>query len=177
MLKPLEWVLLTSRWLLAPFYLGLVVGLVALMIKAGQHVIHIGETLLSATEPDVILSVLALIDLTLTASLVLIIILSGYENFITAFRTRADGALPLWLTTIDFAGVKLKLLASIVSISAIQLLRVFMSVGARSDRELFWSVAIHVAFVVSGLILAATDWLGNGSHAPAAAERAAESKP
>ncbi len=155
--RVIERLLLASRWLLAPLFLGLVVCLFALLIKAGQHVYHVADTLLTATESEVILSVLGLVDLTLAASLVLIIMFSGYENFITTITAESAVARPAWLSQIDFTGLKLKLLASIVSISAIQLLREFMSIADRTDRELLWAAAIHGVFVVSGLILALTD--------------------
>ena len=155
--RVIERLLLASRWLLAPLYLGLVVCLFALLIKAGQHVYHVANTLLEATESEVILSVLGLVDLTLAASLVLIIMFSGYENFITTITAKSMVARPAWLSQIDFTGMKLKLLASIVSISAIQLLREFMSIAERTDRELLWAATIHGVFVVSGLVLALTD--------------------
>jgi uncharacterized protein (TIGR00645 family) len=155
--RVIERLLLASRWLLAPLYLGLVVCLFALLIKAGQHVYHVAKTLLEATESEVILSVLGLVDLTLAASLVLIIMFSGYENFITTISAKSMVARPAWLSQIDFTGMKLKLLASIVSISAIQLLREFMSIADRTDRELLWAATIHGVFVASGLVLALTD--------------------
>lgn len=159
-----ERALLATRWLLAPFFVGLLVGLVALLVKAGQHTIHLAATILSASESDTILGVLGLVDLTLAASLVLIIIFSGYENFISTIRVGESSAWPTWLTKIDFTGMKLKLMASIVSISAIQLLRVFMSIGTTSDRELIFSIAVHVTFVVSGVLLALTDRWSGGGH-------------
>ena len=162
MLRKRERVLLASRWLLAPFFLGLLVGLVALLVKAGQHTFHLAETMLSASESDIILGVLGLVDLTLAASLVLIIIFSGYENFIAPMRSDENSNWPTWLTRIDFTGMKLKLMASIVSISAIQLLRVFMSIGTVTDRELIFSVVLHVTFVVSGLLMALTDRMSGG---------------
>ncbi len=169
-MRTLERVLLASRWLLAPFFLGLLVGLVALLVKAGQHTFHLAETMLLATESDIILGVLGLVDLTLAASLVLIIIFSGYENFISSIRAGESSTWPIWLTKIDFTGMKLKLMASIVSISAIQLLRVFMSIGTTSDRELMFSIAIHVTFVASGVLLALTDRMSGGVHGEAGKE-------
>jgi uncharacterized protein (TIGR00645 family) len=160
----LERFLLASRWLLAPLFLGLLVALVALLVKAGQHVIHIAETILTATESDVILSALGLVDLTLAASLILIIIFSGYENFLTTLDGGGRGHFPTWLTRIDFTGMKLKLLASIVSIAAVQLLRVFMSVTERSDREVFWSATLLVVFVLAAVLLALADKI-DGGHA------------
>jgi uncharacterized protein (TIGR00645 family) len=162
MLRTRERILLASRWLLAPFFLGLLVGLIALLVKGGQHAIHIAETMLSASESETILAVLGLVDLTLAASLVLIIMFAGYENFIAPMGRDASSDWPVWLTKIDFTGMKLKLMASIVSISAIQLLRVFMSIDTASERELIFSVALHLTFVVSGLLLALTDRLSGG---------------
>lgn len=159
-----ERALLSTRWLLAPFFLSLLVGLVALLVKAAQHTFHLAETILSASESDTILAVLGLIDLTLAASLVLIIIFSGYENFISNIRAGESSTWPTWLTKIDFTGMKLKLMASIVSISAIQLLRVFMSIGATSDRELIFSIVVHVTFVGSGVLLALTDRMSGAGH-------------
>ena len=162
MLRKRERILLASRWLLAPFFLGLLVGMVALLVKAGQHTIHLAEIMLQASEAETILAVLGLVDLTLAASLVLIIIFSGYENFIAPMNSDSSSNWPVWLTKIDFTGMKLKLMASIVSISAIQLLRVFMSIDTISDREIFFSVAVHMTFVLSGLLMALTGRMSGG---------------
>ena len=153
----LEKILFSSRWLLAPIYLGLIVGIVALVVKDVQHLIHIVPNILTSSESDLVLDILGLIDLSLTASLVIIVIFSGYENFVSRITTTGHEDWPEWMSTIDFTGLKLKLLSSIVAISAIQLLRVFMDIAKTSDRELMWSVIIHMVFVVSGLVLALTD--------------------
>ncbi len=153
----LEKILFSSRWLLAPIYLGLIVGLVALVVKDVQHLIHIVPNILAASESDLVLDILGLIDLSLTASLVIIVIFSGYENFVSRIVTAGHEDWPEWMSKIDFTGLKLKLLSSIVAISAIQLLRAFMAINKTSDRDLMWYVIIHVVFVVSGLLLALTD--------------------
>jgi len=153
---------LASRWLLAPFYIGLVLGLVALLVKMGQHVWHAVPQILESREADVILTVLGLIDLTLTASLVVIVILAGYENFVA--RIEPSENWPEWMGKIDFTGLKLKLLSSIVAISAIQLLRAFMDIGNVSDRDLAWYGGLLLVFVVSGLLLAVTDRLSGEKH-------------
>ena len=159
----LEKILFSSRWLLAPIYLGLVVGLVALVVKDIQHIIHIVPNILNASESDLVLDILGLIDLSLTASLVIIVIFSGYENFVSRIVTAGHEDWPEWMSKIDFTGLKLKLLSSIVAISAIQLLRAFMDIAKTSDRDLMWSVIIHMVFVTSGLssglLLALTDRL------------------
>ncbi len=153
----LEQFLFRSRWLLAPFYVMLVAALVVLLIKAGQETIHFVFHALSATESDVILGVLALVDLTLTGSLIIIVIFSGYENFVSKIEIDDAKDWPEWMGKIDFSGLKLKLLSSIVAISGIQVLKAFMNVKNTSDRDLIWLVVIHMVFVGSGLLMALTD--------------------
>lgn len=155
--KWLEKFLFGSRWLLAPFYVMLVIALFALLLKAGQETLHFMLTAWTATESQIILGVLALIDLTLTGSLIIIVIFSGYENFVSRIEADDHKDWPEWMGKIDFTGLKLKLVSSIVAISAIQVLKAFMNVGKVSDRELVWLVGIHMMFVVSGLLMALTD--------------------
>lgn len=155
--RSLETFLFSSRWLLAPFYVALTVTLVILLIKCVQEVVHLVPLAWSSTESEVILGVLALVDLTLTGSLVVIVIFSGYENFVSKIEASDHTDWPEWMAKIDFSGLKLKLLSSIVAISAVQVLKAFMNVRNISDRELMWLVAIHVVFVVSGVLMALTD--------------------
>jgi uncharacterized protein (TIGR00645 family) len=163
--RAIEKVLFASRWLLAPLYLCLVVGLVGLLVKTGQELVHFVTTMLVAKESDVIISLLSLIDLTLTGALVVIVIFSGYQNFVSRIDAANHPDWPEWMAKIDFTGLKLKLLSSIVAISAIQLLRAFMNLQNVSDRDLAWYVGIHLTFVLSGVILALTDKLdGSSSH-------------
>ncbi len=160
----LEKLLFSSRWLLVPFYLVLVVSLVALACKVVQLFIEEVPHLLHASESAIILSTLGLIDLTFTGSLLVIVIFSGYENFVSKIDAGEHKDWPEWLGKIDFTGLKLKLMSSIVAISAIQLLRAFMSIKETPDRELGWYVGIHLVFVVSALVLALTDRLEGKSH-------------
>ncbi len=153
----LEQFLFRSRWLLAPFYVMLVVSLCVLLLKAGQETIHFVLHALAASESDVILGVLALVDLTLTGSLIIIVVFSGYENFVSKIEVDDSKDWPEWMGKIDFSGLKLKLLSSIVAISGIQVLKAFMNVKNTSDRDLIWLVVIHVVFVASGLLMAMTD--------------------
>ncbi len=111
------------------------------------------------SESEVILGVLALVDLTLMGSLIIIVIFSGYENFVSKVDETKYKNWPEWMSKIDFTGLKLKLLSSIVAISGIQLLKAFMNVGKVSDRELMWLVGIHIVFVVTGVLLRADDKL------------------
>ncbi len=161
--RVLEKILFNSRWLLAPIYLGLVIGLIALLVKAGQHILHMLPKLLESKESEVVLDVLSLVDLSLMASLIIIVIFSGYENFVSRIDQGSHPDWPDWMTKIDFTGLKLKLMSSIVAISAIQLLRLFMELGRTSDRDLMWSASIHVVFVVSGLVLAWSDKISGES--------------
>lgn len=160
----LERFLFASRWLLAPIYVALVLALAILLIKTGQHMWHFALHAVDSTETDTILNVLSLIDLSLTGALIVIVIFSGYENFVSRIDVATTTDWPEWMAKIDFGGLKLKLMSSIVAISAIQLLRAFMNVKNVPDRELWWQVGVHLVFVVSGLFLALTDWLSSGHH-------------
>jgi uncharacterized protein (TIGR00645 family) len=174
--KALEVLIFASRWILAPFYLGLAISLLVLLVKFTGELFHIATHAFTATESDVILGVLALVDLTLTASLLIIVIFSGYENFVSKIDHSGHRDWPEWMGTIDFSGLKLKLLSSIVAISAIQLLKQFMSIQSVSEREIFWLVVIHVVFVVSSVLLALSDRIsghgssGHGGHAAPASD-------
>jgi uncharacterized protein (TIGR00645 family) len=132
----LERFLFSSRWLLAPFYVGLVVSLLLLVVKAMQELGHFVMRIGTAKEGDVILGALTLVDLTLTGSLIVIVIFSGYENFVSRIDAAQHEDWPEWMGKIDFTGLKLKLMSSIVAISAIQLLKAFnehrQHVGPRS---------------------------------------------
>ena len=159
-----ERIIFSSRWLLAPFYVGLVAALAVLLLKFVQELAHFISHPLRATESDAILGVLTLIDLTFTGSLIVIVVFSGYENFVSKIDVEAHEDWPEWMSKIDFTGLKLKLMSSIVAISAIQLLKIFMDVQNRTDREIMWYVGLHVVFVVSGLVFALTDRIGEGGH-------------
>jgi len=155
----LEKTLFASRWLLAPFYLGLAVGIGILLIKFMQELFQLALIAVSGSESDAILGVLTLVDLALTGSLLLIVIFSGYENFVSKIDHSGHRDWPEWMSAIDFTALKIKLLGSIVAISAIQLLKQFMAVKTASDRELMWYAIIHVVFVVSSVLLAVSDRL------------------
>ncbi len=162
----LEQGIFASRWLLAPFYLGLALSLIVLLIKFMAELVHLFMHAFTSSESDVILGVLALVDLSLTGSLLIIVIFSGYENFVSKIDHSGHRDWPEWMGTIDFGALKLKLLSSIVAISAIQLLKQFMSIKTMTDEHhwtLFWLVVIHVVFVVSSVLLALSDRIA-GHH-------------
>jgi uncharacterized protein (TIGR00645 family) len=175
--KLLERFLFASRWLLAPFYMMMVVALVMLLVKALQETWHFVSHAWTATEAEVILGVLALIDLTFTGSLIVIVIFSGYENFVSKIDPGAHEDWPDWMSKIDFSGLKLKLISSIVAISAIQVLKAFMNLKSISDRDLIWYVAIHLVFVGSGVLMALTDKLAGEHGKHLASKGAVSAKP
>src|SRR5262245_28998536 len=157
----IEAVLFHSRWTLAPFYLGLAFCLLLMLFHFMRELIHFVVNIPGANESDVILGVLALIDLTFTANLVLIVIFSGYENFVSKFDTDGAHDRPDWMTKVDFGGLKQKLMTSIVAISAIQVLKAFMNTaqatGTPDTTKLAWLVGIHVLFLGSLLAVVASD--------------------
>ncbi|MDE2579738.1 MAG: TIGR00645 family protein [Hyphomicrobiales bacterium] len=157
----LQTVLFSSRWLLAPFYFCLSIALLAVLVKLVQHASHMALHFMDASESQVILDVLSLIDMTLVGSLIVIVIFSGYENFVSPVDHSIGYSWPTWMGDIDFTNLKLKLMSSIVAISAIQLLRAFMDLRNNSDRDLWWSAGIHMVFVISGLLLAVSDRFSN----------------
>jgi uncharacterized protein (TIGR00645 family) len=149
---------------LAPFFFALAISLFVLLLKAGQHVLHLLGNSLTSTESEVVLDVLGLIDISLTGSLVVLVIFSGYENFVSRTDPSRETSWPEWMATIDFSGLKLKLMSSIVAISGIQALRAFMDIENETDRSLMWSIGIHLAFVLSAVLLALSDRIGG--HGP-----------
>ena len=159
-----ERVRFASRWLLAPFYAALGIGIVVLLVKLLRELAHFVLHMWDATESQVVLGVPTMVDLSLTASLLIIVMFSGYENFVSKIDHADHKDWPAWMGTIDFTGLKLKLVSSIVAISAISLLKAFMDLKAMSDRDLYWLVGIHMVFVVSGLLMALTDRLIAGHH-------------
>lgn len=154
--RHLERGLFASRWLLAPFYVGLVGSLVLLLISFLKELWHLFLMIPELTQNDAVLGALSLIDLALAGNLVLIVIFSGYENFVSKLDTDREDQFE-WQGTVDFATLKLKLVASIVAISGIHLLKIFMNLDSVSEKEIMWMVIIHLVFVVSGVLLAAMD--------------------
>lgn len=158
--KILEDIIFASRWLLAIFYLGLAFSIVLVLIKFIAEFFHLALHAFSASEADVILGTLTLVDLALIGSLLLIVIFSGYENFVSKMDHSGHKDWPEWMGSIDFSALKLKLLSSIVAISAIHLLKSFMSLKTISpddEKSIFWLVIIHIVFVVSSVLLALSD--------------------
>jgi uncharacterized protein (TIGR00645 family) len=161
----LEQVLFSSRWILAPFYLGMVLGLGVLLFVFVRELYLELSHLAGMDAEQAILLALSLIDLSLTANLLLIVIFSGYENFVSKIHVGEHEDRPSWMGTVDFSGLKIKLIASIVAISAIALLRAFLPLGEATASvdgpRLRWMVIIHLTFVASGVLMAAMDWIAS----------------
>ncbi|HEY0267385.1 MAG TPA: TIGR00645 family protein [Rhizomicrobium sp.] len=169
----LEQLLFKSRWLLAPFYLGLVVSLALLLVAFLGELLHLVPQIAHPADIDpeqMILAALSLIDLSLAGNLVVIVIFSGYENFVSKINTDNAEDRPSWMGTLDFSGLKMKLIGSIVAISAISLLRAFMTLGEPGapldEPRLRWMLLLHLTFVFSGLLFASMDWVANRAEKP-----------
>ena len=155
--KTFERVMYASRWILAPIYLGLSLALIALGIKFFQEVFHLLPHILEVTETDIVLLVLSLIDIALVGGLLVMIMFSGYENFISRLEL-GEGAEKLsWLGTLDTNSLKNKVAASIVAISSIHLLKIFMNAENISNDKLMWFVLIHLTFVISAVAMGMLD--------------------
>jgi uncharacterized protein (TIGR00645 family) len=162
--KVLERVIFASRWIQAPLYLGLVVALLVLTVKFLVELVHLVPGMVTLSESEVVLGVLTLVDLVLVANLVLMVVFAGYENFVSKIDTAGHPDRPEWMGKVDVSGLKLRLIASIVAISSIQLLKAFMHSAELADRDLAWLVGIHITFVVSGVLLALMDRLAEPGH-------------
>jgi uncharacterized protein (TIGR00645 family) len=162
----IERALFASRWLMAPIYLGLMLSLLMLVAVFLSELAYYLPRMLELESEEAILAVLTLIDLSLAGNLLLIVLFSGYETFVSRIDVGAAHERPDWMGTVDFSGLKLKLVASIVAISAIHLLKWFMEIGEHrtggadiDTTQLRWLVIIHLTFVASGVLLALMDWL------------------
>lgn len=167
--KIIENIIFRSRWVLAPMYLGLVGGLAFMLIKFAQEFFHITIHIFDMPEREVVLSILALVDITLVANLLIMVIFSGYENFVSKIDVADHVDRPDWMGKVDYSGLKLKLIGSIVAISAIDLLKAFMhqsdpSVTALNNTQMAWMVGVHATFIISGVLFAIMDKIADSSH-------------
>jgi len=162
--RTIERLLFASRWILAPVYLGLSLALMVLGVKFFQEVWHIVSTVFVISEPDLVLTLLAMIDLVLVGSLIVMVMFSGYENFVSRIDTGDESEKLGWLGKLDAGTLKLKVAASIVAISSIHLLQKFMDVEKIDNDKLLWYVIIHMTFVVSALLMGWLDRIAFASH-------------
>lgn len=150
---------------MAPFYIGLVGALFVLLFAFGRELLHFIMGITSLSSNDAVLGTLALIDLSLAGNLLIIVIFSGYENFVSKMDVGDHSDQPAWRGTVDFSGLKLKLVASMIAISGIHLLKVFMDVNKVSENEIRWMVTIHLVFLSSGVLLALMDKISSSAKA------------
>lgn len=162
--KSIERLLFASRWLLAPLYLGLSLALVALGVKFFQEAWHVLAHIAVSTDADLVLTVLSMIDIVLVGSLIVMVMFSGYENFVSKLDTVEGGETLDWLGKLDSGTLKLKVAVSIVAISSIHLLRIFMDAQKIENDKLLWYVVLHLTFVVSALLLGVLDRLVFAGH-------------
>jgi uncharacterized protein (TIGR00645 family) len=160
----IESLMLKSRWLLAPIYLGLSLAMIALMVKFFQEVVHLFLHIFSSSEAEVVLVVLSLIDISLVGGLLVMVMMSGYENFVSELDASNEGEKLSWLGKMDASSLKMKVAASIVAISSIHLLRVFMNIDNVNQDLMKWYVIVHLTFVVSAFAMGALDRITRNSH-------------
>ena len=160
----LENAMYASRWLLAPVYFGLSLGLIALTIKFFQEIFHILPHIFSVSESDMILTLLSLVDMTLVGGLLVMVMFSGYENFVSQLDINEGKEKLSWLGKMDATSLKNKVAASIVAISSIHLLRVFMDAKNVPDNKLMWYVIINLTFVLSAFVMGYLDRLTKVKH-------------
>ncbi len=160
----IEGIIFNSRWLLAPFFIGLILSITLLLTKFVQELTHLVLHVTQMKESELVVGVLSLVDMTLVGCLMLMIIFSGYEIFVSKIDVSDNEDKPDWMGKVDFGGLKLKVISAIVAISAIELLKTF--VGFEGDEGadesvLFWKVIIHTAFVMSGVVFALTELIAS----------------
>jgi uncharacterized protein (TIGR00645 family) len=158
----LERALFASRWLLVPFYIGLILALALLLVKFVKEFIAFVPLVFTGEGGDIIIGVLTLVDVVMVANLLIIIVFAGYENFVSRFDAAEHEDWPGWMGHVGFAELKMKLIGSIVAISGIELLKAFMHVESLTNEQLAWKVGIHMTFVVSGVLFAVMDRVASG---------------
>lgn len=153
----IERLMYASRWIMAPVFLGMSLVLLMLAIKFFQELYHFVPHILEVDDGQIILKLLTFIDLTLVGSLTLIVMFSGYENFVSRLDIGSEAEKLDWLGTHDYGSLKLKVATSIVAISSIRLLKVFMEVENTENDKMLWFVVIHLTLVISAFIMGYLD--------------------
>jgi uncharacterized protein (TIGR00645 family) len=158
-----ERLIFSGRWLLAPMYVGLLLSLVGLLLHFVHDFLNLFSDIYNATPQEVALRVLALLDTTLLGNLVVLMIFSGYENFVSKINIASEAEdRPSWMGKVDYSGLKVKLIGSLVAISVIELLKDFVEAHHAIDvTAVKWRIAIHLTFVLSGLLFAVMDYISD----------------
>ena len=160
----IERLLFASRWILAPVYLGLSLALLALGVRFFIEIAHVLGSIMTIGESDMVLTLLSLIDLVLVGSLIVMVMFSGYENFVSRIDAGTESEKLGWLGRLDAGTLKLKVAASIVAISSIHLLRIFMNAQQTPNDKILWYVVLHLTFVVSAVLLGVLDRMSFAAH-------------
>lgn len=153
----IEKLIYRSRWVLAPIYLGLSLAVIALTIKFFQELVHLLVDIWVLKEAEMILIVLSLVDLSMVGGLLIMVMMSGYENFVSRLEVEEGEEKLGWLGTMDSSSLKAKIAASIVAISSIHLLKMFMEIQNVDNEKLKWYVIIHMTFVISAFLMGYLD--------------------
>ncbi len=158
----LEAGIFASRWLLAPFYAGLSISLILLLITFVREFVDFVPEALHSSPSYVIVTVLSLVDIVMVANLVLLIVFAGYEIFVSKINTSNSEDRPDWMGLVSFSDLKIKLMGTIVAISGIELLKTFVNIKAHEQSEIYLRIGLHLTFVVSGVLFAIMDRISNG---------------
>lgn len=153
----IETLIYRSRWVLAPIYLGLSLAVIALGVKFFEEIFHLATEIFVLTEAEMILKILSLIDLAMVGGLLIMVMMSGYENFVSRLDVGEGEEKLGWLGTMDSSSLKAKIAASIVAISSIHLLKKFMEIDTLDDKKIMWYVLVHLTFVLSAFLMGYLD--------------------
>ena len=171
-----EKVLFGGRWLLAPLYVGLLLSLVPLIYRFFIEFVHLMEGIATLEMQEITLKILELLDVVLLGNLIIIVIFAGYENFVSRINVAKNSVdRPHWMGRVDYSGLKIKLIGSLVAISVIELLKDFMMEGDYDDKRQMWRIVIHLTFVVSGVLFAVMDLIADKRESVDLAERPSKS--
>ena len=161
-----EKVLFGGRWLLAPLYVGLLLSLVPLIYRFFIEFLHLMEGVATLEMQEITLKILELLDVVLLGNLIIIVIFAGYENFVSKINVATNSVdRPHWMGRVDYSGLKIKLIGSLVAISVIELLKDFMMEVAYDDKTQMWRIIIHITFVISGVLFALMDFIADKREA------------
>jgi uncharacterized protein (TIGR00645 family) len=171
-----ERILFSGRWLLAPLYVGLLLSLIPILYRFFIEFIHLMQDVAVLEMKDITLKVLELLDVVLLGNLIIIVIFAGYENFVSRINVATNSVdRPHWMGRVDYSGLKIKLIGSLVAISVIELLKDFMMEGDYDDKRQMWRIVIHLTFVISGVLFAVMDLIADKRDSVDLAERPSKS--
>lgn len=159
-----EKLIFASRWLQAPLYAGLIVGGILYAYKYIIELIHLCKTINELTETALMLGILTLVDITMVANLLIMVIIGGYSTFVSRLDIDKHEDKPEWLQKIDAGTLKVKLAGSLVGVSGIHLLITFINIKSYESEHVMWQVIIHVVFLISSVLLAYSEKLLNYKH-------------